>query len=320
MPAPAVGVDLGGTNVRVGIVDSNGKVQAQVRRRVEDPAPEPVVRLISAGIDEALDRASLGLDSAAGVGVGAAAQLRGNTGVVAVSPNLGWREVPLGEMLAAALGRPVRVVNDVEAITWGEVCFGSARGHKNALGVFVGTGVGGGLVMDGRLIRGAGGVAMEIGHVKVRSEAGEPCGCGGRGCLEAYLGGANLTRRLQTEADSDWPALKAKKPVHPGVVEELISESDPKAVELFRELSRDFGEVLAGAVTLLNPSALILDGTVMQGCPTLRRWSLEVMEARALGVAQEALSVLSGELGDQAGVIGAAAMAQPEEGSETCES
>jgi glucokinase len=297
----------------VGIVDSSGKVRAQVRRRVEDPAPGPVVELISAGIREVLDQASLDLDSTAGVGVGAAAQLRGSTGVVAVSPNLGWREVPLGEMLAAALGRPVQVVNDVEAITWGEVCFGSARGHRNALGVFVGTGVGGGLVLDGRLIRGAGGVAVEIGHVKVRSEAGEPCGCGGRGCLEAYLGGANLTRRLKAQADSDWPALKAKEPIHPGVVEELAGESDPRAIELFRELSRDFGGVLASAVTLLNPSALILDGTVMQGCPTLRRWSLEVMEAQALGVALEALSVLSGELGDQAGVIGAASLVLPQE-------
>jgi glucokinase len=311
-------VDLGGTNVRVGIVDSDGRVQLQARHRVEDPAPDRVVALISSGIREVLEQASLDPEEVSGVGVGAAAQLRGNSGVVAVSPNLGWREVPLGELLAAALGRPVRVVNDVEAITWGEVCFGSARGHQNALGVYVGTGVGGGLVMDGRLIRGASGVAVEIGHVKVRLEEGQPCGCGGSGCLEAYLGGANLTRRLQGEADRDWPALKAKEPIHPGVIEELVADSDPRAIELFRELSRDFGGVLAGAVTLLNPSALILDGTVMQGCPTLRRWSLEVMGAQALGVALEALSVFSGELGDQAGVIGAAALAQSQEGSETC--
>jgi glucokinase len=292
----------------VGIVDSNGKVQAQVRRRVEDPAPEPVVKLISAGIREVLDRTSLQLSGTAGVGVGAAAQLRGDSGVVAVSPNLGWREVPLGELLSAALGRPVLVVNDVEAITWGEVRFGSARGHKNVLGVYLGTGVGGGLVMDGRLIRGASGVAVEIGHVKVRLENGAPCGCGGSGCLEAYLGGANLTRRLEVEAEGDWPALKNKAPIHPGAVEELVAESDPRAIELFRELSRDLGGVLAGAVTLLNPSALILDGTVMQGCPTLRRWALEVMETLALGVALEALKVFSGELGDQAGVIGAASL------------
>jgi glucokinase len=313
LPVPALGVDLGGTNVRVGIVDSDGQVQVQARHRVEDPAPEPVLALISAGIREVLEKASLGLDGVSGVCVGAAAQLRGDSGVVAVSPNLGWREVPLGEMLAEALGRPVRVVNDVEAITWGEVCFGSARGHKNALGVYVGTGVGGGLVMGGRLIRGASGVAVEIGHVKVRPEGGETCGCGGSGCLEAYLGGANLTRRLQAEADSDWPALKAKKPIHPGVIEELVADSDPRAIDLFRELSRDFGSVLAGAVTLLNPSALILDGTVMQGCPTLRRWSLEVMEAQALGVALQALSVFSGALGDQAGVIGAASLVLSED-------
>lgn len=308
MPSPAIGVDLGGTNVRVGIVDSSGRVQAQVRKRVGDPAPGAVVALVSTGVREALKQASLEINDVSGVGVGAAAQLRGDSGVVAVSPNLGWREVPLGDLLAAALGRSVLVVNDVEAITWGEVCFGSAREHKNALGVYVGTGVGGGLVMDGRLIRGASGVAVEIGHVKVRSEGGAPCGCGGSGCLEAYLGGANLTRRLEEQAEQGWTALKAKAPIHPGVVEGLVAGSDPRAIELFRKLSRDLGGVLASAVTLLNPSALILDGTVMQGCPTLRRWSLEVMEAQTLKVALQALSVFSGELGDQAGVIGAAAL------------
>ena len=317
MPEAAVGVDLGGTNVRVGIVDPDGRVRAQVRHRVEDPAPDRVVALISTGVREALQQVSLDLGEVSGVGVGAAAQLRGDGGVVAVSPNLGWREVPLGDLLAAALGRFVLVVNDVEAITWGEACFGSARGHKNALGVYVGTGVGGGLVMDGRLIRGASGAALEIGHVKVRFQGGAPCGCGGSGCLEAYLGGANLTRRLEEQADRGWPALLEKAPIHPGVVEELVDDSDPRAIDLFRELSRDFGGVLASAVTLLNPSALILDGTVMQGCPTLRRWSLEVMEAQALGVALQELSVFSGELGDQAGVIGAAALAQAKHGSET---
>ncbi len=310
MAGAAIGVDLGGTNLRVGLVDAGGRVLAAVRSPVADPRPERVVAQVSDEIDLVLGKASLGLGDLAGVGIGAAAQLRGNTGVVAVSPNLGWREVPLGSMLSSALGRPVAVVNDVEAITWAEVSFGSARGHRDALGVFVGTGVGGGLVMGGRLIRGAGGVAMEIGHVKVRGEDGEPCGCGGRGCLEAYLGGANLTRRLQQEADHDWTTLRQKAPIHPGVVEELVAESDPRAVGLFRELSRDFGGVLAAAVTLLNPSVLILGGTVMEGCPTLRRWSVEVMRQRALGVAVEALSVVAGNLGSDAGVIGAATLAR----------
>jgi glucokinase len=302
-------VDLGGTNVRVGIVDPDGRVRAAVRSPVEDPAPERVVALICDKVQAALGKASVKLGEMAGVGIGAAAQLRGESGVVAVSPNLGWREVPLGEMLASALGRPVVVINDVEAITWAEVSFGSARGHQNALGVFVGTGVGGGLVLDGRLIRGSSGVAVEIGHVKVRHEDGRPCGCGGHGCLEAYLGGANLTRRLQQEADLDWPALKEKAPIHPGLIEELAAGTDPRAVRLFEELSRDFGGVLAAAVTLLNPSVLILGGTVMEGCPTLRRWSVEVMKARALGVAVEALAVVAGNLGSDAGVIGAATLA-----------
>jgi glucokinase len=200
----------------------------------------------------------------------------------------------------------------VEAITWGEARHGAARGHRNVLGVFVGTGVGGGAVLDGRLHRGATGVAVEIGHVKVVPE-GAPCGCGGRGCLEAYLGGRHLAGRLREEAEGDWAALRERAggdpaAAHPGHLEALAGEGDERAVALLQELGGLFGLVLANAVTLLNPSALVLGGTVLEGCPTLRRFTDEVLRGHVLGVAGDDLQILAAGLGGDAGIIGAASL------------
>jgi glucokinase len=212
-----------------------------------------------------------------------------------------------------ALGFDVRVVNDVEAICWAEACYGAARGHRDVLAVIPGTGIGGGLVLDGRLYRGATGVAAEIGHVKV-ADPGEPCGCGSKGCLEAYLGGANLSRRLKREAEAGWTALAERavndpEAFHPGLLEELSRAGDARALEWLEELASMFGGVLANAVTLLNPSALVLGGTVLNGCPTLRRLTEKVLRNRVLKVSGEGLVVLDASLGDEAGVIGAATLA-----------
>jgi glucokinase len=308
-------VDLGGTNIRAAVVGEGGRLLSTARRKVsDDRTPDAVVGQVVNAIQEVLSQASLELRAAAGVGMGIAAQLRGETGIVAAGPNLGWSEVPVGDMLGTALGRKVKIVNDVEAITWAEVLYGAAQGHRDVLVVIPGTGVGGGMVLDGRLYRGATGVAAEIGHVKVR-ESGEECGCGKRGCLEAYLGGANLVRRLGREAEQGWTALLEKAggkldEIHPGLLEDLVRDGDPRASELFGEIAGYFGAALANAVTLINPSALVLGGTILQGCPTLWTLSEKVLSERVLSVAGEALAILKASLGQDAGVIGAASLTQ----------
>ena len=176
-----------------------------------------------------------------------------------------------------------------------------------AIRVFVG--VGGGLVLGGRLYRGSSGVAAEIGHVKVRAD-GRPCGCGQRGCLEAYLGGANLSAWLEEMVAEGWPALEKQAhregTMHPGLVERLAARGDGRARELWRQLADMFGTVLANAVTLLNPAALVLGGTVLDNCPGLHRLTVQVLRERALAVSSGALEVFAARLGPQAGSIGAA--------------
>jgi glucokinase len=317
-PKLLVGVDLGGTNVRAAVVDPGGKIHGAARSRLSgDRSADVVVALTSQCVREALGAAGVALEDLSGVGIGVAGQLRGDSGVVANGPNLGWREVPFGPKMSAALGVPVRIFNDLKAITWGEVLCGAARSFKDVLVVFVGTGVGSGMVVGGRMAWGATGVVAEIGHVKVRP-GGEPCGCGQRGCLEAYLGGGNLTARLRREAAQDWPALlesaggKAGE-IHPGKLEELVQAGDARAVALYEELAGMFGLVLANAVTLLNPAALLLGGTVLKGCPTLRQRSELVLKEQVLAVAGENLKILEPALGDDGGIVGAALLALPGE-------
>ncbi|HSN13740.1 MAG TPA: ROK family protein, partial [Anaeromyxobacteraceae bacterium] len=179
----ALGVDLGGTNARAAVVDAaSGAIVAVRKELLLERSPEAVARVVAAlakgaAADSAVDAASLGA-----VGVGVAGQVLGLTGIVVNAPNLGWRSVGFGSMLAGALGQPVRVANDLSAAAVGEHAFGAAKGASDALVVFVGSGVGAGLILGGRLHEGAYGVAGELGHVKVRplkaDQKGRFCGCG----------------------------------------------------------------------------------------------------------------------------------------------
>ena len=304
----AVGVDLGGSNIRAALVDAKGNRLVFEREEIgPDKKPAVIVSRIARIIGRLRDRASAESLQVAGIGIGVAAQIDTGEQVVVVSPNLGWRDVPIGKLFQQELGCEATIINDLEAIAIGETVHGAARGHSDVLVVFVGTGVGGGLLLGGRLYRGSSGLAAEIGHVKVRS--GRSCGCGQDGCLEAYLGGANLARRLEEEAEKDWPELQeaASGEINPGILEEMVAAGNRRATALFEELAALFGRVLANAVTLLNPSALVLGGTVLDGCPTLRSWSERVLRQQVLWASGEKLQILKAELGSEAGVVGAAA-------------
>jgi glucokinase len=318
MAGTALGVDLGGTNVRAALVDrGSGSVAALRREALSDRSPEAVVEMVASVVSGV---AGPGGPRARGrIGVGVAGQVLGSTGVVLNAPNLGWRDVPLGRMLEGRLGVSVRVVNDLSAAAWGEFQHGAARGARHALVVFVGTGVGAGLVLDGRLHEGAHGVAGELGHVKVRPpRPGEPprrCGCGAVGCLEAYAGGANLAARVRGElaagvrswirdlADGDLSRVTASH------VEQASAAGDAYARRLWEEVGELLGTAVAAAVTLLNPERVVLGGGVLLGSPTLHElveWRIRAETSRS---AAAGLHVRLAELGDDAGVMGAALLA-----------
>ena len=202
--ALAIGVDLGGTNARAAVVDADtGEIVAAHKEPLHDRAPTRVVGVVVHAVREATQAAGLDPGARGVVGVGVAGQCLGRSGVVLNAPNLGWRDVPFGELLRPALGLEVRVANDLTVAAWGEKRFGAAKGIEDVVLVFVGTGVGSGLILGGKPYDGAKGLAGEFGHVKVRPPRRETkvrrCGCGQDGCLEAYTSGVNVAARVREE-------------------------------------------------------------------------------------------------------------------------
>ncbi len=314
----ALGIDLGGTNARAALVDRDSGTVLRLERHVLDGrSPEDVVAVVTRAARAAAGEG--GVPSLGRVGMGVAGQVLGASGVVLNAPNLGWRDVPLGAMLSAALGAPVRVVNDLSAAAWGESRFGAARGVKEALVVFAGTGVGSGIVLGGHLHEGSRGVAGELGHVKVRPpRPGEPprrCGCGMVGCLEAYAGGANLAARVRADVASGSATsirelaagdLSRLTAAH---VEQACAAGDGYARRLWEEIGEMLAVAIANAVTLLNPERVVLGGGVLRGSPTLREIVEFHVRAEASRTAASGLSIVTAELGDEAGVVGAALLA-----------
>lgn len=310
----ALASDIGGTNVRVAVVDSTGTIHSSVKRPLAGRNPDTVVREIVEGAKDVLLNLGLTMEAIGGVGVGIAGQCLGSSGVVLVGPNLGWRDVRFGEMLQLDLGRPVRVVNDLSAAAWGEAMAGAARGYRDVILVFVGSGVGSGLILGGRLYEGAGGIAGEFGHIKV-VPGGRMCGCGERGCLEAYVGGHNITRRLQEMVQvgggrgilamvgGDASLLSGS------ALEVAATAGDRDAIALREEMAQMLGVAIGNVVTLLNPSRVVLGGGVLQNMPDFRKRVVE--QARLHGSAGHIKQVEFVEAGlrDDAGLIGAGLLA-----------
>lgn len=306
-----LGIDLGGTYARAAVVDASGTIVAHEKRAHGGGSPEHVAGVIAAVGQAAMARVPL--LPVYGVGVGLAGQLQGDTGVIRVAPNLGWREVPFGALLRERLGREVTVVNDLSAALWGEYRAGAGRGEEVLLMISVGSGVGSAIVVGGRLLAGATGVAGEFGHVKVQP-GGRLCGCGERGCLEAYVGGhalADQTRELMKGprgAGLSRLHMDAR-PVDGRLLEEAARAGDPVASELFQRAGMLLGLAVANQVTMLNPGRLIVGGGTLHHVPGLRV-ALELgVRAHASMVSSQALTIVDAELGDDAGLIGAALLA-----------
>ncbi|ADO75015.1 ROK family protein [Stigmatella aurantiaca] len=305
---PTLGIDLGGTNARAAVVDERGQILAAAKMALTERSPAAVVESIAQAAAEAVALAGV---KVAGCGVGAAGQIPGDSGVLAVAPNLGWRNVPLGGLLRERLGLPVRLVNDLAAAAWGEFNAGAGRGAQDVYVSFVGSGVGSCIIANGQLVRGAGGVAGELGHTKV-IPGGRRCGCGELGCLEAYSGGHNLialTQELLASGRSsvlnELTAGVAER-ITPLTLERAAEAGDPGAVEIHARAGKMLGTAIANMVTVLNPARLILGGGVLMNCPGLRRYVVEAVQSQTSNTAREGLLIAEAELGDDSGLIGAA--------------
>jgi glucokinase len=288
----SLGVDIGGTTARAAVVDrESGRIVASAKQTWTDRSLEAVV----AGTAELVNSLARAHPLATGlVGVGFAGMLRGH--VVVNAPNLGWREVDFGTPLASALGRPVKLVNDLSAAAWGEYSAGAAKGATDSFTVFVGTGVGSAIIANGALVKGSSQVAGEFGHLKLTLEGGRRCGCGQDGCLEAYLGGAKLAEWMKEEGLAGGAAD----------LEKLAASGDATAKRLYEFAAGSLALAIANQVSVLNPGVLVLGGGVLRRSPGIVERIRQTVSSRSTVASSHEVRVAMATLGDDSGLVGAA--------------
>jgi len=308
-----IGVDLGGTKVETALVDAAGRIVVS-RRQPTNPekGPDAVITDIVACVEACLGEAG---KTTQGLGVGVAGQLD-RSGTLRFSPNLGWRNVPLKVKLEDALDIPVVINNDVRAATWGEWRHGAGWGVDDMVCLFVGTGIGGGVISGGQLLSGCSNTAAELGHMTIVAD-GRRCHCPNRGCLEAYAGGWAIAERAQEAVCANPQAGQRLVALAGGVqqisaatVTQACREGDPLACRLVEETAQYLAAGVVGIVNAFNPCLLVLGGGVIQGRPEYVSEVERLVRENALQTAVEGLRIVMAALGDKAGVIGAAALAR----------
>jgi glucokinase len=312
-----IGLDIGGTKISGGVIDAKGVILAQSRR--DTPAHDPAA-IISEAANLTRELSAEHKIDAVGVACAAFVDRSGST--VYFSPNLAWRDEPLKDRLEAALQLPVTIENDANAAAWGEFRFGAAVDAADMVMLTVGTGIGGGVVLDGVLLHGAFGVAAELGHMRV-VPGGFRCGCGNRGCWEMYASGTALVREAQELVVSGSPLAARLGELcggDPGAlsgpdVTRAAVEGDPAAVELLADLGVWIGEGLASVAAILDPELIVLGGGVSEAGALLIDPAAGAFHRNLTGrgYRPEARFALA-SLGNDAGMIGAANLAAQVDG------
>lgn len=321
-----VGIDIGGTNLVVGLVPEEGGAPAGLRIRATDAGRggdaivADVVRMARESIREVLGPG--GGDRILGVGVGSPGPVDRAAGRVVESPNLGWRDYPLRDRLQALADWPVSVDNDANCATWGEFWIGAGREARSMVGVVVGTGIGGGIILDGKLVHGASDAAGELGHATVNF-AGRRCACGNYGCVEAYASGPNIAARAREGLEAGAESLLVEMAggeldrISAATVYEAVVEGDAYAVEVMTETARILGAGIASMINTLNPEVVVLMGGVTRAGAVLFKPLTAEIRRRTFKVAADACRVLPAELPETSGVVGAAGLCREAMGAGT---
>jgi len=309
-----IGMDMGGTNTVFGIVDTRGNV---VSKSAVKTSTHMDVNLYIDDIYVALSKlieSAGGIDKIKGIGVGAP---NGNyyTGNIEFAPNLNWKGViPFANMMADKFGIPTALTNDANAAAVGEMTYGAARGMKNFIMITLGTGVGSGIVIDGKVVYGHDGFAGELGHVIVMRNNGRTCGCGRSGCLEAYASATGVARSAREILESSTKASILRNiPVTDITSKDVFDaamEGDEIAIEIFNFTGKILGEAFADFVTFSAPEAIILFGGLSKAGNLIMHPIVENMEKNLLNIWKGKVKVLFSELKEaDAAVLGASALA-----------
>ena len=309
MSAEAIGLDVGGTKTAALRITSEGEPLARSIQPTHADDPEASMAAAERVVTDVIG------PEVGAIGVGAAGLIDARTGTILTSPNFAWRKVPIGPRLAERFGLPVSVDNDATVAGWGEARLGASRGYDQSLFVGVGTGIGGGIVIEGRIVRGAHGFAGEIGHVIVEPD-GPPCGCGNRGCWEQVASGQAIeraaARAIADDPGSTLSQLADRDPRRATgqLVVEAARDGDDVAVGILAEVGRRLGQGIAGFVNVLDPEIVVVGGGVAAAGEALlgpaRAAYADAVEGSDV---RPEVPIVAAALGSDAGAIGAGLLA-----------
>src|SRR5437899_254412 len=318
--AYALGIDLGGTKTLAAVVDiTSGEVITSARKRTRAERGQDFVAQRTIELSQAaLSAANLpNGTSIVAIGVGAAGQIDRKAGIVVDAPNLGVKDMHLGDILGRQFGKPVAVGNDVEVAALGEFIYGAGQGYNNFVCLFVGTGIGSGIVQNGRMYTGLTGTAGEVGHMLIEA-GGRLCGCGSRGCLEAYAARTAITKAIRAEIhhgrssllaeDADHQLKEGETIIRSGLLAYAIEHGDALVIEVVTEAADYLGYGLGSIMNFYNPECIILGGGVIEAIDLLFETAVHRARTTALAASAYKTPILRTKLGDFSGVVGAACL------------
>ncbi len=317
MSANVIGVDMGGTKILSAVIGPEGNILGTAKVPTKaDRGPSVVIDRIADSIRKAIDKSGVAPTSIEAVGIGAPGPLDPATGVVIFAPNLRWKDVRLKDELEARVGFPTFVDNDVNVGTLGEHVFGAGQGFQNVVGIFVGTGIGGGIILQGELFHGASKTAGEIGHIIVKA-GGPRCGCGTRGCLEAIASRTAMTKQFRKAIKKGQKSVLSEltggdlTAIRSGVLAKAIRLNDKLTLKVIKKTTKYLGVGIGSIVNFLNPEMIVLGGGVVEALDdTFLDDIRAAAEKYALPNTLSGVQIVPAKLGDNAGILGAAALAR----------
>ena len=310
MTKKRIGIDVGGTNVKVALVTDEGQIiySDSVPTRAE-MGYEYTVNNIKQAIYDLMKETNTQAQDIEGLGFGFPGQVDYKTGIVKLLPNIpGWVNVPIAQIMEDEFHIPTRIDNDARCAALGELFTGAGKGCENIVCVTVGTGVGSGIIINGKVVRGASNAAGEIGHIKLEMKDGLICGCGDTGCMEAYVSAPSIVAMAEDYIKGG-KSTKFREMANPEISAYIVAEAakagDKVAQRIFKIMGEYLGIGLSSVVNLLNPEKIIIGGGVADAGDIFLNPVRETIKSRAMEISGNAVQVVPAELGNRAGVIGA---------------
>jgi len=311
----AIGVDLGGSKIGIALVKKNGEIEKYVKIPTNaEQGKELIINRIKQGIYQVIEEKDLQINNILGIGIGAPGPVDYKKGIIHCAPNLPeWTDVPLSNIIKDEFKIPVIVENDANAAAWGEKSFGIAKGIDDMICISLGTGIGAGLILNGKIYHGKNNLAGEIGHIVVNKE-GPLCNCGNYGCLEAYSSASGIKNRInnkikELETESQvLPPLLNFDDISLAQIFEMARQGNQIVQDIVDEAIEYLGIGIASVVNILNPEMVVLVGGITNEGEKLLNPLKETVFQRGMSSHLQDLKIVFGSLGEYAGVIGAAAL------------